>query len=412
MRNWPAKSALVCATISLLAATTARAQGDLPQPAAPPQVPPRPPAIALVDATDAPQWQAWVAGLGWKVIVAPAADPQAPASGLDTRLLALDAAVGAAIRDGGADPGLIYLAGRGAASAAVLYGVSRLPDRWAAALALGGSLESAVATGRIFAANFTHVPVLWIGDGTAASELAGKLKTAGVNLEWRPSAGVTNAAIFEWLAARRLDEFPPAIDCETNALAFGRCYWIRITRVDPTERNDVLPPTRVQPGSGASLDLGNFGFKPDDPGPGLLVSFLGEKYEGPLKLGDRIVALDGKPIENPRQYAETMNRNLENRRVSVMIQRGTGRLRLETAIVVPRRDPAVTARVQAHFDPAAREIEIVSRVAAEMRVTVPPHWVPGGLNWNGLSIETIDQPGCILLSIEKELLRHAPCPAN
>ena len=408
MRNWSRKSALACGTISLLAASSALAQGDLPEPAA--AAPPKTPAIALLDAADTPQWQAWVGGLGWKVVAPPAALPQT--TGIDARVQALDAAVRDAIRDAGVDPGRVYLAGRGAGTASVFYAISRLPDPWAAALALGGSPEAAVTTGRVFAANFTNVPVLWIGPGASEPELAGKLKKAGVNLEWRPSAGIANAAIFEWLAGHRRDEFPDSIDCETNSLAFARCYWIQVTKVDASDRNDVLPTTRVPPGSGASLDLGNFGFKPDDAGPGLLVSLLGDKYNGPLRLGDRIIELDGKPIENPRQYAETMNRYVENRPVTVMVERGNDRIRLETSIVVPHRDPAVTARVQARFDAAAREIEIVSRVVTEMRVTVPPHWVPGGLNWNGLSIEAIDKPGCIQLTIEKELLHAAACSAN
>jgi hypothetical protein len=348
-----------------------------------------------------------VGNLGWKVI-APVAGP----GDIDARVQALDAAVRDAIRDAGVDPGRIYLAGRGAGAGAVFYAISRVPDLWAAALALGGSPEAAVTTGRVFAVNFTGVPVLWIGPGSADPEMAGKLKKAGVNLEWRASAGLTNAAIFEWLAGHQRDEFPAAIDCETNSPAFGRCYWIQMTGFDPGERNDVLPPTRVSPGSGASLDLGVFGFKPDDPGPGLLVSFLGEKYNGPLKMGDRILELDGRPIENPKQYAETMNRHVENRRVTVMVERGGQRIRIETTIVVPRRDPAVTARVQARFDAASRVIEIVSRVVTGMRVTVPPHWVPGGLNWNGLAIEAIEKPGCIQLKIEKELLHASACSAN
>jgi len=404
LRSWSRKSALVCVTSSLLAVSGALAQGDLPEPAAAPQ---KPPAIALLDGSDAPQWQTWVSGLGWKVIA-----PPAGAGDIDARVQAVDAAVRDAIRDGGVDPGRIYLAGRGAGTASVFYAISRDPGPWAAALALGGSPEAAVTTGRVFAVNFTNVPVLWIGPGTGEPELAGKLKKAGVNLEWRASAGITNAAIFEWLAAHRRDEFPASIDCETNSLAFARCYWIQITKVDPGERNDVLPTTRVPPGSGASLDLGNFGFKPDDPGPGLLVSFLGEKYSGPLKLGDRILELDGKPIENPRQYAETMNRNVENRRVTVMVERGQERIRLETSVVVPHRDPAVTARVQARFDAGSRVIEIVSRQIVEMRVSVPPHWIPGGLNWNGLSIQAIGQPGCIQLTIEKELLHSSACSGN
>ena len=52
--------------------------------------------------------------------------------------------------------------------------------------------------------------------------------------------------------------------------------------------NDVLPSTRLQGSNGAALNLGGFGYKPDDPGPGVLVSMLPDKYSGPLKMGDRI----------------------------------------------------------------------------------------------------------------------------
>ena len=410
MRNSPRKSVLACGTISLLACCRALAQSDLPVIAAP--GPAKTPAIALLDPADVPQWQAWTKDLGWKVIAPPPSAAPPPSGSIDARIQALDAAVDDAIRNAGVDPGRIYLAGRGEASALVFYTVSRIPDRWAAALALGGSPEPAVNTGRVFAANFTNVPVLWVGAGPADADLAAKLKKAGVNLEWRAAAGIANAEILQWLLRHRLDEFPASIDCETNSPTFGRCYWIRMSRLDPAERNEVLPPTVVSFGSGASLDLGNFGFKPDDPGPGLLVSFLGEKYSGPLKMGDRIVELEGKPIEDARQYVETMSRKVEDRHVVVMVQRGKDRIRLETTIVVPRRDAAITARVQASRNAETRQIEIVSRMVTEMRVTLPPDWVPGFLDWNGLSMDEIKNPGCVLLTVEKELLRSAPCDGN
>ena len=410
MKNWSRKSAIVCATISLLAAAGAWAQGTLPEPAA--AAPVGSPAVAMLEPADLPQWQAWTRDSAWKAIAPPplAADATPDMRTIDARILALDAAVHEAIRSGGVDPARIYLVGRGDNAAAVFYAVSRLPDPWAAALALGGSPEPALTTGRIFAANFTSVPVLWVSAGANDAELAAKLKKAGLNLEWRTTAGLTNTAIFGWMLQHRRDEFPASIDCETNAPAFARCYWIQLTKFDPTERNDVLPQTRVASGSGASLDLGDFRFKLDDPGPGLVVSGLGEKYDGPLKMGDRILELEGKPIGNARQYAELMSQKVENRRVVILVERGTNRIRIETSIIVPRRDPAVTARVQAHYDAETRQIEIVSRTITEMRVTVPPQWVPGGLSWNGLTIDEINKPGCILLTIDKELLHAAVCP--
>jgi hypothetical protein len=44
-----------------------------------------------------------------------------------------------------------------------------------------------------------------------------------------------------------------------------------------------------------------------------------------------------------------------------------------------------------------------------MRVTVPEQWAGAGLFWNGLSLEKIERPGCLLLTIDKELLHAAAC---
>jgi hypothetical protein len=279
---------------------------------------------------------------------------------------------------------------------------------WAAGIALGGSPKPAADSNRLFTANFTNAPVLWIG-GSDGQAFAEKLKSAGLNLEWRSANGVTNAAVFEWLAAHQRDEFPLSIDCETNSPAFARCYWIQMTKFDSNERNDVLPSTRVAGGSGAMLDLGAFGYNAGDPGPGVLVSHLPEKYSGPLRMGDRIAELDGKPIQNPRQYAETMDKMVEEKPVVALVERGKERIRVETRIILPKRDSAVTARVQAQYLPADKEIQIVSRTVTEMRVTVPPPWTPATLYWNGLSLENLKSPGCYSLTVEKELLRAAPC---
>jgi hypothetical protein len=389
-KNWSRRSGLGCAAFSLLTCAAALAQT---------------PAIALVDPADAAQWQMWAKDAGFQVIVpAAAANP-------DARVQALIPAVRDAIQNHGVDAGRIYLAGRGPAVAAVFYTISRVPDLWAAAIAIEGSPEAAIQTNRIFAANFGLVPMLWVSAGAGDEALAGKLKGAGLNIEWRPAKGVNNAAILDWLKPHKRDDFPAEIDCETNAPAFASCYWIQMTKLDAAQRNDVLPSSLVRGGSGATLDLGGFGYQPDDPGPGLLVSFLPEKYDGPLKAGDRLMTLDGRPIENARQFADTLAKAVEEKNVSVMLQRGGKRNRVETRIVLPRRDAIVTARVEGKYLPADKEIQIISRTVREMKVTIPPEWAMGAkLYWNGLALEKFEGPGCYLLTIETELLRAAKCP--
>ncbi len=363
-----------------------------------------PPALALVDAADAAQWQAVVKDAGWRVITG------APADNPDARVQALAAAVGQAIHDG-ADPARIYLAGRGAATAAVFYTISRVPDLWAGAIAIEGSPEPAVETGRIFAANFAAVPLLWASQAAGDQELAGKLKSMGMNLEWRSSTGLSDRAVLDWLAQYRREPFPSQIDCETNTPTFASCYWIQLTRFDPGERNDMLRSTRLEGAARAALALGAFGYRADEPGPGVLVAKLPDGYSGPLKTGDRIVALEGRPIENAHAYLEMMGKYTEEKPVVAMVERGKGRMRMETRVVLPPREAMVTARVQAQFMPAEREIQIVSRTVTEMRVTIPAAWAAESkLFWNGLALEKIDGPGCFVLREEKELLDAARCP--
>ncbi|HEY2019138.1 MAG TPA: hypothetical protein VGH38_36780, partial [Bryobacteraceae bacterium] len=140
------------------------------------------------------------------------------------------------------------------------------------------------------------------------------------------------------------------------------------------------------------------------------VAFLPEKYSGPLKMGDRIVALDGRPVENARQYVEFMAKTVEDKPVVATVQRGKDRVRVETRIVLPRRDLIVTARVEAQYLPDDKEIQIVSRTIQEMRVTIPPEWTGDTkLFWNGLALDKIESP-CLVLTVEKELLHAAKCP--
>jgi hypothetical protein len=388
LRSWLRRSVPACATISLLAGSCLAST----------------PALALVDAADATQWQAVVKDAAWRIITAGGSDNP------DARVEGLAAAVEQAIQNG-ADPARIYLVGRGAAAAAVFYTISRVPDLWAAAIAIDGSPEPAMETGRIFAANFTMVPLLWASQAAGDQGLAANLKNMGMNLEWRSTAGLSDRAVLEWLAQHRREPFPSQIDCETNTPSFARCYWIQLTKFDAGERNDMLRSTRLQSGSGAALALGAFGYRAAEGGPGVLVAGLPDGYSGPLKTGDRIVALDGRPVENAHAYIEMMGKYTEEKPVVAMIQRGKGRIRMETRILVPPREAMVTARVQAQFVPADREIQIVSRTATEMRVTIPPAWaMDTKLFWNGLALEKIDGPGCVVLTEEKELLHAARCP--
>ncbi len=396
LKSWSRRSVPACAAISLLACTALAAQAS--------EQASKTPAIALLDAADAAQWQTWTRELGWRVLVPGGAAGQ----GIDSRVQALAAAVEEAVKNSGVDSSRVYLAGRGGAASYVFYSVSRMPDVWAAGLAVGGSPQPAIDANRIFTANFQNTPVLWVSDGAGDRELAEKLKSAGLNLEWRAGAANT-ASVFEWLAARRRDEFPLSVDCETNSPSFASCYWIRLMRFDPAERNDVLPMTLLPGSSGAALDLGGFSYKLDDPGPGVPVSALPDKYSGPLKPGDRLVALDGKPIQNARQFAETMAKITEEQNAVVMVERGRERKRIETRIVLPRRDPVITARVQAKYIPEEKDIQIITRTVTELRVTVPPQWVPANLYWNGLVLENIKTPGCVALRMERELLRSERC---
>jgi predicted esterase len=363
------------------------------------------PAVALLDAGDAVQWQNWTRDAGWQVITASVA----PAADIDSRLKALAAAVESAIQNGSVDPARVYIAGRGDAAAAVFYAISRLPDLWAAGAALGGSPKAAIDTNRIFAANFANVPLLWIS-GEESKPLVEKLTTAKLNLEWQPASGGANAAaLIQWLARHKREAFPLSIDCETNSPAFSRCFWIQPTKFDANERNDVLPSTRIPAGSGAALDLGGFTFKTDEPGPGVLVASLPEKYSGPLKAGDRLIALDGKALADARQYLELMEKTTDEKLAVVTVQRGKERIRVETRIVLPRRETGVTSRVEAQYLPAEKEIQIVSRTITEMRVTVPPEWVPATLLWNGLALENLKEGGCWTLSVQQELLHGEKC---
>src|SRR5262249_38528793 len=150
----------------------------------------------------------------------------------------------------------VYLAGLGPGGADVFYTLSRVPDLWAAALAIQGSPGQAIQSYKLYGANTQAAPLLWVAPAAEVETFRQKLSKAEFNFETRAEAG---AGVFEWLAAHQRALFPPTVDCETGSPAFARCYWIEMTKFDPKKRNDVLKSTRVMPGSGASLAFGPFG---------------------------------------------------------------------------------------------------------------------------------------------------------
>jgi predicted esterase len=318
----------------------------------------------------------------------------------DAGVSALEAAIQAARHDHPSDPLRTYLVGEGEGAATVFYAVSRRPDLWAAALALGGTPKPAIDSNRLYGANTELTPVMWVapaGDRALLEPLRAKLVAAQFNLEPTP-AGITVEQTFQWLASHTRPAFPKKVDCETGNTAFARCYWVELTKFDAKQRNDALLSTRVPPGSGAALDLGGFGYKLDAPGPGVLVEWLPEKYKGPLQLGDRIVELGGKEIRDGRQYAETMDQMTEEKPVAIMLVRGKERRRLETRIVLPKRAELVTVRVQAQYLADSRELLVITRGVTELRVTLPDDWTPCSINWNGNQVGQAASAGCWLLA--------------
>ncbi|MGE5569232.1 MAG: hypothetical protein ACM3S5_09380 [Rhodospirillales bacterium] len=330
---------------------------------------------------------------GWEVVSVRAAPD-------DSGIEAMERAVDAARKRREIDPVRTYIAGDGEGAAAVFYAASRRPDLWAAALALGGNPKAAIDTGRLFGGNTALVPVLWAAPGNDSPVLRRskeKLAAAGFNLKLLPQ-NVTWQEALAQLAGHSRYATPPEVDCETGSPAFGRCYWVEITKFDPGQRNDVLPTTRVVPGSGAGLAIGGFGFNAGVPGPGVLVEWLPDNYKGPLKLGDRIVAVAGKEIADGYAYVNMMNDVQEEKRVGVILLRGKERIRIETRIVVPERGEAFTARVQARYFADSKEVLVISRGVGELRIMLPDHWAPAGINWNGDVLGTADAGGCWVLA--------------
>jgi hypothetical protein len=389
----PAFSRLILA-LTLLLALPAAAQT------------PKSPLLVLLGG-DSKVWQAACQERGWQFLEP---HPDSAAKNADQRIKAMAAEVEESEKHLPVDPDRVYLAAQGAAVSTLFYVAARIPDLWAAAVAVGGSPRAAIDSNRLFAANTANLPVLWLFADKDDAPLAKRLQSAGFNLETRELATAKPPEIFAWLAGRRRDPFPTKADCETGSPLFTHCYWVDVTKFDPAESNDVLDSTRVPPlGSGAVLAIGPFGFNPVEPGPGVLIASLPEKYTGPLKLNDRILELGGKELKNGAEFAQILYQTIEEKPVVVLVQRGKEKIRLETKIeIAPRAEP-VTARVRAQYLPDLQEVEVVSRAITQMKVTLLESWLPAKLNWNGTDVANATAGGCWLLDEQKELLTAKRC---
>jgi dienelactone hydrolase len=349
---------------------------------------PAPLVVLLGPAPEA--FAAAAAARGWEVAAIPEALPGDAAVGR------IEAAVTGAAGRRAIDPARVYLAGRGAASAAVFYAVSRRPDLWAAALGAGGDVQPAIETNRLFGANAQLVPILWAvpaAEQAHAEAYREKLAAKGFDIDLR-TAQVSVAEALDWLASHRRDPYPAKIDCETGSPAFARCYWLRMEKFDPAARNDVLGPSRIAPGPGAYLALGGFGYDLEAAGPGVVVSWLAPGYSGPLKLGDRIFSVGGTRIKDPHDFAAFMAGQTEERALGVVVERGKERLRLESRIALARREENLTVRVQAQYLVDAHELLLITRGVTAVRLELPAEWMPVAINWNGNEAGSAASGGC------------------
>ncbi len=269
------------------------------------------------------------------------------------------------------DRNRIYLAGRGNSAACVFYLASRLPDVWAAAVAIEGDPELAIETNRIFGANLQMLPFLRVGNPDPS-----RPRLPGVTQREQ----ATPEQAVEFLAAHAREPWPLKIDCETGNPNFVRCFWVLVTKADVSRRNDALPISRIAPGSGARLAPGS------------------------IKDGDKVLSINGK---DPTQFLESTR---DEKAVVVMVQRGKDRVRLDARVVVPMREEGLTIRVQGEVLPDTKEILLITRGVAQIKMVVPPHWAPATLNWNGPSAVKLETAGCYIVTDAAGAISSAACP--
>lgn len=306
-----------------------------------------------------------------------------------------------------------FLIGAGQATSEVFYAASRAPDLFSAAVAAGGVPQAAMQSGRLYAANLKHVPLLWVDPPKLADRLRQKLQAWA--LPYEPADGWKDAQIVDWLHSKGgASVDPEEIDCETHSPQFGRCYWIEMTKFDLAKRNDALRSTRVPPGSGAGLSFGGapgFGYDPAGAGPGVRVTWLPPDYKGPLEVDDRIVEIGYRDIGSGADYAQFMDEVTEEKSTSVTVDRKGKQVKLSAKITLPKRDVPVTARVKAQRIGGAEEVTLTTRGVSEIKVTLPERWTAAVVNWNGTELKTTGG-GCWIASAAKEPPSIAKCAVS
>jgi hypothetical protein len=245
----------------------------------------------------------------------------------------------------------------------VTFAVSRIPDICAAAASVGGDAKLAIATNKIYTANSQLVPKLDAKSEKEAIDFVGKQETMPMQ---------------------------PKVDCETGNQAFTRCYYLQITKFDPRMINQALGTTRVNPGPLVRLAIGQFGYTPD-----IEVT----KAMGPLKTGDRIIAFNGKEVNDHNEYERLLARMNEDQAVTLTVQRGKQRQRIETSAKVAQRDEPLSGRIRGEYSVESKELLVISRAVAEFAIQLPRPWSGATINWNGVEVSKNTAAGCWLVSI-------------
>lgn len=344
------------------------------------------------------QWEATVTAEGWHLLL-PWTEGRFSFHS-DEGARTLEAVVASYRRGHAVDPQRIYLVGHGDGAPGVFTAISRLPGLWAAAVAIGGDANLAIESNRLFAGNAAGIPLLWLYEENRASVLRPamrRLQEASFPAHFEAASELRAEQAIRWLSTHQAPALPATVDYETGTLAFHANRWVRIRGFDFSLRNDVLASTRVDPGTGAFLRLGGFGYDPEGQGPGVPVKWLPENYKGPLQLDDTIVSIAGTMVQDAAHYAEMMEGQRESRDVGIILLRKGKRVRIETRIVIPQRDETETARILAEYLPESKEIVVVSRGVSKAELRIPASWAPVKVNWNGVELATGAAEGCLLL---------------